>query len=54
MPEKKNYEVVNNKQKEETKKIEDLISSIQFGSITIHVENGKVVQVDKNEKIRFR
>lgn len=54
-PEKpKGFEVVKKEQKEEIKKIEELISNIRFGSLLIHVEAGKIIQVDKNEKIRFR
>lgn len=55
MPEKpKGFEVVKKEQKEEIKRIEELISNIRFGSLLIHVEDGKIIQVDKNEKIRFR
>lgn len=44
----------NKDQTEELKKIEEIIKSIKFGSLTIHVEDGKIIQVDKNEKIRFK
>ncbi len=33
--------------------ISELVRSIKFGSLTIHIEDGKIIQVDKNEKIRF-
>lgn len=39
---------------DEIKRIEDLVKAIKFGSVTIHVEDGRIIQVDKNEKIRFR
>jgi len=44
----------NSSQAEELKKIDEIIKSLKFGSLTIHVEDGKVIQVDKNEKIRFK
>ena len=52
--EERKYEVVKKSQNIEIKKIDELISSIKFGSLLIHVEDGKIIQVDKNEKIRFR
>ncbi|MBQ9206063.1 MAG: YezD family protein [Treponema sp.] len=39
---------------DDIKKVEELIKNIKFGSVTIHVEDARIVQVDKNEKIRFR
>jgi len=38
----------------ETEKIKSLLNSIRFGSLVVRVENGKIIQVDKNEKIRFK
>ena len=46
--------VIKKSSSEEIKKVEELIKNIKFGSLTIHVEDAKIVQVDKNEKIRFR
>ena len=46
--------VIKKSSNEEIKKVEELIKNIKFGSLTIHVEDAKIVQVDKNEKIRFR
>ena len=46
--------VIKKSSSEEIKKVEELIKNIRFGSVTIHVEDAKIVQVDKNEKIRFR
>ena len=51
---KKTFLVVKTKPKDEINKIEELIADIKFGSVTIHVEDGKIIQVDKNEKIRLR
>jgi len=30
------------------------LKSIQYGSVTIVIQDGKIVQIDKNEKIRLR
>ncbi len=38
---------------EEMQKIQKLLLSLEFGSLTITVQNGKIVQVDKNEKLRL-
>ena len=46
--------VIKKSSSEEIKKVEELIKNIKFGSVTIHVEDARIVQVDKNEKIRFR
>lgn len=44
---------------EETKEIDiqmiqNLINSIQYGTISIIVQDGKIVQVDKTEKYRVK
>lgn len=44
---------------EETKEIDiqmiqNLINSIQYGTISIVVQDGKIVQVDKTEKYRVK
>ena len=55
MPEKRTFEVIKKEGTSESlKRIDELIKQIKFGSITIHVEDGHVIQVDKNEKIRFK
>lgn len=33
--------------------IQKLIHSIQYGTITIIIQDGKIVQIDKNEKYRI-
>lgn len=30
-----------------------LIDSIQYGSVTVIIQDGKVIQIDKSEKIRL-
>lgn len=39
---------------EDLKRIEEYIESIRFGSVTIIVQDGKIVQVEKNEKLRWK
>jgi hypothetical protein len=34
-------------------KIRDYIASIRYGSVNIIIQDGRIVQIDKNEKIRF-
>jgi hypothetical protein len=30
------------------------IKDIKFGSVTVIIQDGKIVQIEKNEKVRFR
>ncbi|MHB8063413.1 MAG: YezD family protein [Ruminiclostridium sp.] len=39
---------------EELNKLIKLIDSIQFGSVTITIKDGKVVQFEKNVKLRLK
>jgi hypothetical protein len=32
----------------------DYIESIQYGSVTLHVQCGRIVQIEKSEKIRLK
>ena len=34
--------------------IQKLIQSIQYGTVSVIVQDGKVVQIEKNEKYRIR
>jgi hypothetical protein len=34
--------------------IEKMLETLEFGSITLVVQNGKVIQMEKNEKIRIK
>ncbi len=38
----------------EIKTLLELIKSVKYGSITLIIQDGVVVQLDKNEKIRLR
>ncbi len=33
--------------------IEEYVQNIKYGSVTIYIQDGKIIQVDKNEKVRF-
>ncbi|MCA1062805.1 YezD family protein (plasmid) [Cytobacillus spongiae] len=35
-------------------KITSMLKTMNFGSITIVVQNGKVIQLEKNEKVRIK
>lgn len=39
---------------ENLKKLLDLLKFIKYGSVTLVVQDGVVVQIDKNEKLRLR
>ncbi|MBE6087836.1 MAG: DUF2292 domain-containing protein [Clostridium beijerinckii] len=48
---------INSKEIMENKKLEEIlkmVEKIRFGSITLTIQDGVVIQVDKNEKIRMR
>ncbi len=38
---------------EELERIRKLIESVKYGSVNIIIQDGKIVQIDKNEKIRL-
>lgn len=35
------------------KRLLELIDSVNFGSITLIIQEGRVVQIEKNEKVRL-
>ncbi|MCR8847345.1 YezD family protein [Rossellomorea sp. SC111] len=35
-------------------KIQSMLESMNYGSITIVVQDGKVIQLEKNEKVRIK
>lgn len=39
--------------KEDLLKIKEFIETIRFGSVTVIVQDGKVIQIEKNEKLRL-
>lgn len=55
MEEKKAKESKRNIVKEkDINKIIELIESIQYGSISIAIQDGYIVQIEKNEKLRIK
>lgn len=46
MPDKKNQE--------EVKKVLQMIETIKYGSVTVIIQDGKIVQIEKNEKLRIK
>jgi hypothetical protein len=35
-------------------KVQELLESLKYGSITLVVQDGKVVQIERNEKVRMK
>lgn len=35
------------------RKIRDVLKGIRYGTLTLVVQDGKVIQIDKNEKLRL-
>lgn len=38
----------------ELQKLLNLIKTIRYGSVTVVIQDGQMVQIDKNEKIRLK
>lgn len=38
---------------EDLKQIKEFIEQIRFGSVTVIVQDGKVIQIEKHEKVRL-
>jgi hypothetical protein len=41
-------------QEEVLLKVQELLSKIKFGSITLIIQDGVVVQIEQNEKLRLK
>lgn len=41
------------KKEEYIQTVEELVKSIRYGTVTIVVQDGKVIQIDKTEKYRL-
>jgi hypothetical protein len=39
---------------EDLKRLLDLVKTVRYGSVTLVIQDGKVIQIDKNEKMRLR
>lgn len=40
--------------KELEQRIRDSIAAIRYGTVTLVIQDGKVIQIDRNEKIRLK
>ena len=49
IPQKKNSSL----SPEDLSRLMEMIGSIRYGSITLVIQDGRVVQIDKNEKVRL-
>ncbi len=38
---------------DELRTIQEMIESVRYGTICVIIQDGKIVQIEKNEKIRF-
>lgn len=45
---------VSNSEKEYVKLINEMARNMKYGSITITIQDGKIVQIEKIEKIRIK
>lgn len=50
----KEYEVDRKELELLQKKIAEIVQDCDFGSITIHIQNGKAVYIDKLEKFKIK
>ncbi|MCQ6264171.1 YezD family protein [Fictibacillus sp. WQ 8-8] len=47
--------MVNGKSQDEIfEQLKEMLNSIKYGSITLIVQDGKLIQLEKNEKVRFK
>ncbi|HEX7065620.1 MAG TPA: YezD family protein [Bacillales bacterium] len=37
-----------------TKEVRSMLATLKYGSVTLIVQDGKIVQIEKNEKVRLR
>ncbi|MDP4084273.1 MAG: YezD family protein [Bacillota bacterium] len=37
-----------------TEKLEGMLESLKYGSITLVIQDGKVIQIEKHEKVRIQ
>lgn len=47
-------DISNQERKEIAERLLQYIQSVQYGSVTVIIQDGKVIQIEKNEKIRLR
>lgn len=51
---KSNLVKKNTVNEKDIQKIIEFVETIQFGSITLIIQDGKIVQIEKNEKVRIK
>jgi hypothetical protein len=39
---------------DDLKKLLELLGTVRFGSVTLIIQDGKVIQIEKNEKVRLK
>lgn len=39
---------------EDLKKLIEMVKTVKYGSVTLIIQDGKAIQIDKNEKLRLR
>jgi len=39
---------------EDLKRLLDLVKTVRYGSVTLVIQDGRVIQIDKNEKMRLK
>lgn len=49
-----NIKQKNSIQERDLRKIAELLETIQYGSVTVIIQDGKVLQIEKSEKIRIK
>ena len=52
--EKRNSLRKNNIDEKDLNKIIEFLETIQYGSVTVIVQDGKIMQIERNEKIRVK
>lgn len=51
---KSSYNKKNIVYEKDIQKVIEFIETIQFGSITLVIQDGRIVQIEKNEKVRIK
>ena len=41
-------------EEDEFLRIKDMISSIRYGNVNVIIQDGRIVQIEKSEKLRFQ
>lgn len=54
MEKKSNSLRKNNIDEKDLNKIIEFLETIQYGSVTVIVQDGKIMQIERNEKIRVK